>query len=242
MRKIDDYVRSRDEPWPLPNRHHRGNEEEMKPWAIFFFAMIGATATTIAARQLRRTVDWIYTQLTRSQSPWESANSGSFRSSFQEEAWRWKNFSHRMQKEYKEEMERMEYIWRIQSVFNKERSKYKRNFESWRENGPGAYQHFQREDCYWKADTSCRYQSSSFRETPVAGATFPLSHHYSVLGLDRLRTKPYTDNEIKAAFRAKAKEFHPDQNQDNKELAEEKFKDIMTSYEAIKKERESTNL
>ncbi|WVZ20763.1 hypothetical protein V8G54_008085 [Vigna mungo] len=39
------------------------------------------------------------------------------------------------------------------------------------------------------------------------------------------------------AFRTKAKEYHPDQNQDNIEAAEAKFKEVLTSYEAIKKER-----
>ncbi|KAE9457275.1 hypothetical protein C3L33_10811, partial [Rhododendron williamsianum] len=57
-----------------------------------------------------------------------------------------------------------------------------------------------------------------------------------------LRKVPHTDDEIKTAFRAKAKEFHPDQNQDNKggaESAEAKFKEVMTSYEAIKMERKN---
>lgn len=44
-------------------------------------------------------------------------------------------------------------------------------------------------------------------------------------------------NPLQTAFRAKAKEFHPDQNQDNKEAAEAKFKEVMVSYEAIKQER-----
>ncbi|KAL6504295.1 DnaJ subfamily B member 2 [Orobanche gracilis] len=43
-----------------------------------------------------------------------------------------------------------------------------------------------------------------------------------------------------SAFRTKAKEFHPDQNQDNKEFAEEKFKEVMASYEAIKAERKNS--
>lgn len=53
----------------------------------------------------------------------------------------------------------------------------------------------------------------------------------------RFRKTPYSDAEIKTAFRTKAKEYHPDQNQDNIEAAEAKFKEVMTSYEAIKKER-----
>lgn len=44
-------------------------------------------------------------QLTRSQSSWKSGTGGSFRSSFQEEAW--KRYNRRMQEEYEEEMERV---------------------------------------------------------------------------------------------------------------------------------------
>ncbi|KAI8548534.1 hypothetical protein RHMOL_Rhmol07G0279800 [Rhododendron molle] len=227
-----------DDDKPLPNRPRQEKAEDMKLWGILIFGLIGATATTFAVGQLRRSVDWFYFQLTRSQSSWKSGTGGSFRSSFQEEAW--KRYNRRMQEEYEEEMERVERIRRMQSVFNRERSKYKRSYESWRESGPGAYhQHFQREDWYWKTNTSNRDQRSNFRETPQGSATYALSHHYSVLGLNRLRTQPYTDNEIKTAFRAKAMQYHPDQNQDNKELAEAKFKEVMTSYEAIKTERKN---
>ncbi|KAL0361250.1 UNVERIFIED_CONTAM: hypothetical protein Sradi_3809500, partial [Sesamum radiatum] len=133
--------------------------------------------------------------MSRSQSSWKGGRT--FRTSFQEEAWR--RYNRRMQEEYEEEMERVERIRRMQSVFNRERNKFKRSYESWQENGPGAYhQHFQRDDWYWKADNSFRYQNgSNFGETPRPHARAPLSHHYSVLGLDRLRTKPYTDDEIK---------------------------------------------
>ncbi|OMO70891.1 hypothetical protein COLO4_28448 [Corchorus olitorius] len=165
-----------------------------------------------------------------------------------------------MQEEYEEEMERVvssilyvfairllatcsaaqERIRRMQSVFNRERNKYRRGYESWRENGAGAYhQHFQRDDWYWKADTSYRDQRTNYRPPQRNSASYPLSHHYTVLGLDRSRGKPYTEDEIKKAFRAKAKQFHPDQNQDNKEVAEAKFKEVMTSYEAIKQERKN---
>ncbi|PSS19697.1 Chaperone protein like [Actinidia chinensis var. chinensis] len=247
MRDDDTDNRSRDNPWPSPNRPREQKAEDMKLWGILIFGLIGATATTFAVGQLRRTVDWFYTQLTRSQSSSKGSKGGSFRSSFQEEAWR--RYNRRMQEEYEEEMERVERIRRMQSVFNRERSKFKRSYENWRESGPGAYhQDFQREDWYWKTDASYRNQRTNFRETPHGSASYLLSHHYSVLGLDRLRTKPYTDDEIKTAFRAKAKQFHPDQNQNNKGgpwasldyyLAEAKFKEVMTSYEAIKMERKN---
>lgn len=211
-------------------------KDEMKLWGIFVFALIGATATTFAVTQLRSTVDFVYSQL--KQSARRSRAGGSFRTSFQEEAW--KRYNRRMREEYEEEMERVERIRRMQSVFNRERNKYKRSYESWQENGQSAYhQHFQRNDWYWKADTSFRDGGTNFREAPRANASYPLSHHYSVLGLDRSRTKPYTDDEIKSAFREKAKQFHPDQNQQNKEVAEAKFKEVMKSYEAIKSERKN---
>ncbi|KDP41577.1 hypothetical protein JCGZ_15984 [Jatropha curcas] len=232
----DDISRNNDKPWQSPpKKPNQEKPEEIKLWGIFLFGLIGATATTFAVGQLRRTVDWFYTQLTRSHSSWKGGTGSSFRSTFQEEAW--KRYNRRMQEEYEEEMERVERIRRMQSVFNRERNKYKRSYESWRENGPGAYhEHFQRDDWYWKADASFRDQRTNFR-TPRESASYPLSHHYSVLGLDRCRATPYTEAEIKKAFRAKAKEFHPDQNQDNKEVAEAKFKEVMVSYEAIKQER-----
>ena len=78
----------------------------------------------------------------------------------------------------------------MQSVFNRERNKYKRSYENWGENGPGAYhQHFQRDDWYWKADASFRDQRTNYRDTPRESGYYSLSSHYSVLGLDRYAQK-----------------------------------------------------
>lgn len=227
--------------WPPSRAPHQEKTEDMKLWGILVFGLIGASATTLAVSQLRRTVDWVYTQFSRSQSSWSGGTGRSFRSSFQEEAW--KKYNRRLQEEYEEEMERVERIRRMQNVFNRERNKYKRGYESWRENDPGAYhQHHQRDDWYWKAETFYRERSNnnSNRETPKVRTSYLLSHHYTVLGLDRCRKTPYSDAEIKTAFQSKAKQFHPDQNQDNKEAAEAKFKEVMTSYEAIKSERKNS--
>ncbi|KAI7747571.1 hypothetical protein M8C21_010285 [Ambrosia artemisiifolia] len=132
-----------------------------------------------------------------------------------------------------------ERIRRMQSVFNREKNKHRRGYERWRDDGYGEYyQHFQRDDWYWRTDSS--YGNwSNFKDTSYTPANYSLSHHYAVLGLARSRTTPYTDDEIKTAFRSKAKQYHPDQNQENKEAAEAKFKEIMTSYEAIKSERKN---
>uniref|UniRef100_A0A2P2JTD6 J domain-containing protein n=1 Tax=Rhizophora mucronata TaxID=61149 RepID=A0A2P2JTD6_RHIMU len=230
--------RGKESPWESPESPYQGKPGDVKLWGVFLFGLIGATVTTFGVCQLRRTVDWVYTQLSRSQASSKGGTGSSFRPAFQEEAW--KRYNRRMQEEYEEEMERVERIRRMQSVFNRERNKYGRGYESWRQNDAGSYhQHFQRDDWYWKADTSFRDQRTNFRRMPSNSTSYPLSHHYSVLGLDRSRGTPYTDAEIKTAFRTKAKEFHPDQNQDNKEAAEAKFKEVMMSYEAIKQERKN---
>ncbi|MED6122899.1 hypothetical protein PIB30_044198 [Stylosanthes scabra] len=80
-------------------------DEDPKLWGILLFGLIGATATTFAVGQLRRTVDWFYSQWSRSQSSGKGRSGSSFRTAFQEEAWRRHN--KRMQEEYEEEMERV---------------------------------------------------------------------------------------------------------------------------------------
>lgn len=60
---------------------------------------------------------------------------------------------------------------------------------------------------------------------------------YEVLGIGRQAT----DEEVKRAYRDKAKQYHPDKFADNPlaDLAEEKFKEIQNAYDTIMKERES---
>lgn len=59
---------------------------------------------------------------------------------------------------------------------------------------------------------------------------------YKVLGVSR----DASNDEIKKAYRALSRRYHPDANQNNpnKEAAEEKFKEIQQAYQQIMKERE----
>ncbi|WOK95589.1 hypothetical protein Cni_G04296 [Canna indica] len=215
-------------------------ERSSRAWRAVIFGVVGVTATSLVAGQLRKTAEWVYTQLSRlrtssaSRNTENSSNNGGFR----QEAWK-RYYRTRMQEEYEDERERVERIRRMQSVFNREREKRRKSYQSWIENDPGTYQYIPREDWYYEAETSYRKQRSTYNSTPKYRAKFTMSHHYTVLGLDRTRAEPYSDAEIKTAFRAKAMEYHPDQNQENKETAEAKFKEVMTSYDAIKLERKS---
>ncbi|VAI01986.1 unnamed protein product [Triticum turgidum subsp. durum] len=131
-------------------------------------------------------------------------------------------------------------IRHMQSVFNRERNKFRKSYESWKENGPpGGYNYIPRDDWYWQTDTPNSENKNRRTYTPAGPRGYPMSHHYTVLGLDRSRGTPYTDAEVKSAFRTKAMEVHPDQNQDNRETAEEEFKEVVKSYEAIKLERKN---
>ncbi len=59
---------------------------------------------------------------------------------------------------------------------------------------------------------------------------------YKVLGVSR----DASNEEIKKAYRALSRRYHPDANQNNpnKDAAEEKFKEIQQAYQQIMKERE----
>ncbi|KAG9146000.1 hypothetical protein Leryth_015626 [Lithospermum erythrorhizon] len=244
------------------NNHNNIKEKDtMRIWGFLLFGFIGATVTTAAIMQARNTAGLIYSQLSRQSSRKGKAGFSS-RTGFQEEAQR--RYNHKIQEEYEEAKERIERLRRMQSAFNRERNRYKRSYEKWSGKRSGAHQDFQRDEWYWHGEASYKDQGTDgwarndwywhgdpfngsgsygganyYRETPQSTGNYSLSHHYSVLGLDRTRAKPYTDNEIKSAFRAKALKFHPDQNKDNKEAAEAKFKEVMTSYETIKMERKN---
>ena len=61
--------------------------------------------------------------------------------------------------------------------------------------------------------------------------------YYSTLGVD----KKATQEEIKKAYRKLAMKWHPDRNPDNKEKAEQKFKNINEAYSILSDEEKRKN-
>ena len=56
-----------------------------------------------------------------------------------------------------------------------------------------------------------------------------MSDYYKLLGV----SKNANEEEIRKAYKKMALKWHPDKNQDNKEIAEEKFKEISRAYEVL---------
>ena len=56
-----------------------------------------------------------------------------------------------------------------------------------------------------------------------------INNYYKTLGVDILASK----DDIRKAYLILAKKYHPDRNPDNKEEAEEKFKEITEAYETL---------
>lgn len=53
--------------------------------------------------------------------------------------------------------------------------------------------------------------------------------YYKILGVDRNATA----DDIKRAYRKQARQWHPDKHPNNKDAAEEKFKEIAEAYDVL---------
>ncbi|KAF3323935.1 Chaperone protein DnaJ [Carex littledalei] len=213
-----------------------GRDRGSIPPGFIFLGIFGAVAATAATGQWRKPVDWFYTQL------WKSGYYSRFGSGVPGSGWNERaraQYRRRVREMEEDERERVERIRRMQQVFSRERNKHKRGPEQWTEHGTSAgwHQQFQRDDWYYKAQSQNANQGTNYQSASKQNANHAKSHHYAILGLDRYRTDPYSDAEIKSAFRKKALEFHPDHNQNNSGMAEAKFKEVVASYEAIQLER-----
>ncbi|KAH7444930.1 hypothetical protein KP509_02G098600 [Ceratopteris richardii] len=135
----------------------------------------------------------------------------------------------------KEEVERLERMRRMTEAYHRGRSQYTRTYEKWQEEGEksGGPQTQPRDDWSWtKADWEAWKNATRGRYETFPGS--PNSKYYETLGLDGSNAVRYSQEDIKAAYRAKAMEYHPDRNQHRKEYAEAKFREVVAAYEALK--------
>ncbi|KAH7276934.1 hypothetical protein KP509_39G027200 [Ceratopteris richardii] len=136
-------------------------------------------------------------------------------------------------------MERLERMRRMAEAFHRERAQYAQGFERWQESArnPGGPYGWPRGNWSWTtrdweewndANNGRQGTSQNFWGSPYA-------KYYKILGLDESKAGSYSQDEIKAAYRKKAMEYHPDRNQHRKEYAEAKFREVAEAYEALKK-------
>lgn len=64
-----------------------------------------------------------------------------------------------------------------------------------------------------------------------------MKNYYNILGVNKSSNK----EEIKTAYKKLALKYHPDKNIDNKEEAENKFKEISEAYEILSDDQKKNN-
>ncbi|GAQ87783.1 chaperone DnaJ-domain superfamily protein [Klebsormidium nitens] len=120
---------------------------------------------------------------------------------------------------------------RMRTMWEEEFRRQQRHQRAW-EREAAEREHFQQAYARYNARFQYRGQGGPFSyfqgAPPARGA-----EHLAVLGLDGTRGATFTAAEIKAAFRAKALETHPDRNPQNQEEAKEKFRKVVEAYEAL---------
>lgn len=148
-----------------------------------------------------------------------------------------------------EHVREIERLRRRQEAFDRERMRVKRNYDSWQERHGDKWDwRWQGTRWEWQGESERVWQEESAdnwrrqneqerhrsRANPERSEGTNNSQHYTALGLDPSRSRSYTQADIKAAFRAKALEHHPDTNKTNKADAEKKFHTVMEAYNALK--------
>lgn len=64
-----------------------------------------------------------------------------------------------------------------------------------------------------------------------------MKDYYNILQISKNATK----DEIKSAYKKLALKYHPDKNQNNKEIAEDKFKEISEAYQVLSDDKKKQN-
>eukprot|EP00897_Mesotaenium_endlicherianum_P003995 jgi/Mesen1/3623/ME000020S03155 len=198
------------------NHEKEVNETRGTRWASYVaVAIIGAAAGN--KQQARKS--WGYSE------EWQKA----------------RDWEQKMREEAERDWQRNRQWHRIHVQEQWERDQLNKSYARWRQQWQQQY------DKEWSWDGKPRQayeRASNFDKDPGPGsgsssASRPgrsqrgAAEHWQALGLDRLRPEPFTSEEIKAAYRAKAMEHHPDKNPDNPEAAASKFRRVQRAYQAL---------
>ena len=70
----------------------------------------------------------------------------------------------------------------------------------------------------------------STTETPATKPEIDTTSYYKIIGVD----KTATDDEIKKAYKKKARELHPDRHQNDKDLYQSKFQELNKAFDTLK--------
>ncbi|KAG0558054.1 hypothetical protein KC19_10G001300 [Ceratodon purpureus] len=220
-------------------------------WMVFFLGA-AAVGNMFALRRRLLNIERQSVRGHSSQSRGEYATSGQSNRSYQSSSGNQTNYEDRAAQEaqrrwraHLDEQQRTERIRRVKEAFAREKVSQANSYNVWHErrgdkwdwkwegdrwewNGEEQRERAQKEQDWQRNEEKKHMNSYELLKRAR------LAYHFTVLGLDATRPQPYSDADIKAAFRLKAFEYHPDQNPGNVQTAEVKFRQLLESYHLLK--------
>eukprot|EP00271_Cylindrocystis_brebissonii_P005167 TRINITY_DN17114_c0_g1_i1.p1 TRINITY_DN17114_c0_g1~~TRINITY_DN17114_c0_g1_i1.p1 ORF type:complete len:289 (+),score=61.05 TRINITY_DN17114_c0_g1_i1:147-1013(+) len=142
-----------------------------------------------------------------------------------------------------EDMRREARYQYMKSEEEKARDRFRRAYARWQRE-TSQHQQQEQQHQYWdgrsfghgwseEEERRSRWQQQANRGAGRERSAPSAAQHWQLLGLDRNPEKPFSSAEIKAAFRKKAMEHHPDVNQGDPKQAEQKFRQVLDAYHAL---------
>lgn len=221
-------------------------------WMVFFLGAAAVGNMFALKRRLLNIERHSARNCHSSQSHGEHNTSGRYNRAYQSASGSQTNYEDRTAQEaqrrsraHLDEQQRVERIRRMKEAFAREKVSQANSYNPWSERRGDKWDwKFEGNRWEWKGDEQRekaqqeqdwqRNQEKKNMNSYELLKRARLAYHFTVLGLDATRPQPYSDADIKAAFRSKAFEYHPDQNPGNVQTAEVKFRQLLESYHLLK--------